>query len=168
MARAYAEAAARWKVTKPGPITVQNCIDFYIVHNDPCTLESTMERLFKHLGRLLGRQVVCKLRRRDIWEVLTANLPWPTARDCLAGLKTVLNYSAKPRKCWRVEIDTPAPIIDKWDNPLQGLKVNYGNSSRFGGEFGKASEPPVELVHDMTVGSDAAWAKAKEMRRSVS
>lgn len=141
-------------------VTVQDCIDFYKTHNDLCTKQAK-ERLLGHLGRLLGRRTVCTLRRGDIWEALHPNLPWPTCRDCLVQLKTVLNYAAKPRlSVWAAKGQTPpAPLISKWDNPLLDVTVNVTDHLGC-----KMIKPTPELRHDMLNDSEAAFRKAQMMR----
>lgn len=146
-------------------VTVQDCIDFYAAHWDPCTLNYGMKRLHAHLSRLLGDKMVRQLKRKEIWDAL-AGLPWPTCRDCLERLKSILNYAAKPRTPWHHHQATvaPAPIIAKWDNPLEGVVVNLKSKTA----STKADQPSPELIHDMTIESEAAYSRSQKLRERES
>jgi hypothetical protein len=141
-------------------VTVRHVCDFFR-HNNQTTDFCRFWPRIRLLMDTVGDVPMEQLRRQQIWECF-GNKGWSYLRDSLEAVKRVFGYAVKPRRNWRTDF-TPAPLISRFDNPLDGVVVNLPRDTA----NWKAQAPTKELIFEMTANSEYAWQLAQQKKNAI-
>jgi hypothetical protein len=155
-------------------VTVREVGEFFKKHNETTDFRRFWPRL-RLLMDTFGDVPMEELRRRQVWECFGGNtmreqpgsfctewVGWSYLRDSLEAVKRVFGYAVKPRKNWRTGVAS-APLISRYDNPLDGVVVNLRRDTA----CWKAQAPTKELIFEMTANSEAAWRLAQQKKAAT-
>lgn len=142
-------------------LTVADVCDAYLSYREMADY-GNQNRHLRTLVERIGHVPMCELTRQRVWDVF-AEKNWPTRLEALSTVKRAFNFGVKPTVDWSWdEVDAPQPMMSRYDNPLDGVRVNLIPTYVCQNE--KRQQQMKELEYLMAEYSDAADEEAQKRK----